>query len=192
MTNRRPTRLKVEQLGHDALDVSALQRIGAFQQGNWIFEASLRWPKIRRLRTSQSRIELELRNHACFQLIPVSWTQCHLGGRRPWLHCAHCNRRVGKLFRGLGGYFCRPCLGNPIYASQSKSTGARRHFEACKLRLRLGGDASLTTPFPERPRGMHRKTYVRLRSRALALEASLSTRLKRKAPDYPSLVYFFS
>jgi hypothetical protein len=123
------------------------------------------------------------------QQIMVSWTRCHLGGARPWIHCP-CGRRVARLFKGLTTYNCRQCFDNPRYASQSKSTQGRQHFEACKLRLRLGGIASLTAPFPERPRGMHRKTYERLRRRAEELEYRISPRLRDKPTDYPSLVYY--
>jgi hypothetical protein len=73
---------------------------------------------------------------------------------------------------------------------QGKSTKGRRHFEACKLRLRLGGVASIAAPFPERPRGVHRKTYARLRRRAEALESGLSARFKSKPADYPNLIYY--
>jgi hypothetical protein len=95
---------------------------------------------------------------------------------------------VAKLLKGFDGYYCRPCVGNPIYASQGKSTQARRHFEACKLRLRLGGIASLAAPFPERPRGMRRRTYARFRRRADALESWLSARFTAKPADYPNLI----
>ena len=119
----------------------------------------------------------------------VSWTPCHYGGARPWLHCT-CGLRVAKLFKGLGSYYCRQCFDNPRYACQSKSTQGRLHFEACKLRLRLGGEASLSAPFPGRPRGMHRKTYARLRHRAEQLEARISRRVRARATDYQSLVYY--
>jgi hypothetical protein len=123
------------------------------------------------------------------QQIRVSWTPLHLGGFRPWLHCP-CGRRVVRLFKGPVRYQCRQCLGNPPYASQSKSTQGRLHFEACKLRLQLGGIASLTSPFPERPLGMHRKTYARLRRRAEQLEARISPRVKERTTDYPNLVHY--
>jgi len=126
------------------------------------------------------------------QLIRVSWTGVHLGGERPWFHCPHCKQRVAKLYNGLGGYFCRACVGNPLYASQSKSAQGRRHFQACKLRLLLNGEARLSAPFPERPRGMHRRTYQRLRRRLMALETSLPKRWRHRHPDYPNLDAYVS
>jgi hypothetical protein len=44
---------------------------------------------------------------------------------------------------------------------------------------------------PERPRGMHRRTYRGLKSCLLKLEANVSPRLRDKEPDYPSLVAYF-
>jgi hypothetical protein len=188
---RQPRRrLTVEKLASDCLDVRQLQRAGIFRDSWVTLRPLLRWPGIVKMRAIRYLIQLELCNQVTLQEIRVPWTQCHYGGARPWLHCSFCKRRVVKLFHGMGGYWCRPCIGNPIYASQAKSTQSRRHFEACKLRLRLGGIASLAAPFPERPRGMHRRTYARLRRRAEALESGLSKRLRTKPADYPNLVYY--
>jgi hypothetical protein len=174
MLNRRPDRLTVEKISLDCLDVHELNHAAIF--GNtWItLRPSLRWPRIVQMRAARYLIELELRNQAVHQQIRVSWTRCQYGGARPWLHCPNCQRRVAKLVRSLAGYCCRMCVGNPIYASQGKSTQARRHFEACKLRLRLGGIASLAAPFPKRPQGMHQRTYARLRRRAETLNPPAS------------------
>ncbi len=92
------------------------------------------------------------------------------------------------MYRGLSGYFCRQCVADHLpYASQRLSAQARPHFQACKLRLRLGGDAHLTAGFPERPFGMYRRTYERLRRQGMELEASLSKRLRTMEPDYARL-----
>jgi hypothetical protein len=186
---RRP-RFTVESLGDDYIDAREIQRANVFKD-YWVNlpMISLRCPGIDRMRVARYVIQLELRNQVVPQQIPVTWTLCHFGGARPWLHCP-CRRRVARLFKGLGGYYCRQCFDNPRYASQAKSTQGRLHFEACKLRLRLGGVASTAAPFPDRPRGMHRRTYARLLHRAEKLESGLSARLKSKPTDYPNLIYY--
>lgn len=30
--------------------------------------------------------------------VPITWTECNYGGRRPWFVCPKCSRRVGKLY----------------------------------------------------------------------------------------------
>jgi hypothetical protein len=95
-----------------------------------------------------------------------------------------------RLYAGLGGYFSRSCIGNPPYASQQLSAQGRAHYQACKLRLLLQGEAQLSRPFPERPRNMHRRTYDRLRREGMRLEAGLSKQMRRRFPDYASLVAY--
>jgi hypothetical protein len=183
--------MTIERLAADCLDVRELRRRGFFD-GGWIaIGGTLRWPRIARLDIAGYAIILDLRGHSIPQRIRVSWTRVHLGGQRPWMHCPHCETRVAKLYRGLGGYFCRACVGNPAYASQGLSAQARAHYRACKLRLRLNGDAQLSKHFPERPKRMHRRTYERLRRQGMRLEAALSKRMRNRFPDYESLVAYF-
>jgi hypothetical protein len=188
--NRTSTRFTIEKLARDCLDVRDLRRKGLFGEGWVTIGASLKWPRIVRMRIARYRLVLDLRGHSTPQNIRVSWTRVHLGGERPWVHCPHCERRVARLYRGLGGYFCRACVGNPIYASQALSTQARPHFQACKLRLMLGGEASPTTPVPKRPRGMHQRKYQRLSHYLLTLESDLSPHVRSREPDYPNLVAY--
>jgi hypothetical protein len=125
------------------------------------------------------------------QQIRVSWMPVHLGGRRPWMHCPHCGRRVAILLGArLGGYLCRDCSGKPLYACQAKSAYGRRHFGLCTIRLQLGGMASPLEPFPERPARMHCTTYERLKARALNLEMDLPLKLRGKRVDYQNLAYY--
>src|SRR6266699_2258162 len=60
------------------------------------------------------------------QRVPITWTMCHLGGRRPWFLCSayaggrRCGRHVAKLYLGGNPVFaCRHCYGL-AYASQQE------------------------------------------------------------------------
>jgi hypothetical protein len=182
------SKLTVERLSVDSLDVRELKRFGLLQADRMSLSSGLRWPSLRCI--VSSRYWLELEGSHTIQRVRVSWTRCHLGGWRPWMLCPYCEVRKAILLRGFGGYCCRTCIGNPLYASQAKSAHGRRHFEICKIRLQLGGYASLTEPFPDRPRGMHRKRYERLKARALNLEMDLPPKLRGKTVDYRNLVYY--
>ena len=48
------------------------------------------------------------------------------------------------------------------YQSQQETGMCRALHRAQDIRRRLGGSANMTVPFPEKPRGMHWKTYERL------------------------------
>ena len=104
------------------------------------------------------------------QHVPVEWTPCRLGGGRPWFRCSayadgqYCGRRVAILYLGgSAGFACRHCYGLG-YASQLESEGYRGLNRARKIRMRLGGGPNLLDTFPTRPKGMHNRTYERLRS----------------------------
>jgi hypothetical protein len=97
------------------------------------------------------------------ETVALEWTPCNFGGERPWFLCpgAGCGRRVAVLY-GPGRYFlCRHCY-DLRYRSQREDSmyGALRRAQ--KIRERLGGSANMTEPFPEKPKGMHWKTYERL------------------------------
>ena len=97
------------------------------------------------------------------ELVPLEWTPCNFGGERPWFVCpgVACGRRVAILY-GPGKYFlCRHCY-DLRYESQRKDKKDRALRRARKIRQRLGGSANMLEPFPERPKGMHLDTYMRL------------------------------
>jgi hypothetical protein len=109
------------------------------------------------------------------QRIPITWTACALGGRRPWFICAvyangrYCGRRAAILYAGGDLFACRHCYGLS-YASQSESPRDRNLSQAQKVRMRLGGSPSIFDTFPEKPPRMHWQRYHRLRARATAAE----------------------
>jgi hypothetical protein len=100
--------------------------------------------------------------------VPVTWTACNFGGERPWFVCPGivngyaCRRRVAKLYLSAGYFLCRYCHD---LTYETRQVG-RKHsaLRKCqKIRERLGGSPNMMEPFPPRPKGMHLKTYWRLR-----------------------------
>jgi hypothetical protein len=100
------------------------------------------------------------------QRVAIAWTPCRFGGARPWFVCSvqsngvYCGRRVTKLY-GVGRLFaCRHCY-RLAYTSQQESARDRGLWKAQKIRIRLGGSA-IMLDFPDKPKGMHWRTYDRL------------------------------
>lgn len=142
---------------------------------------------LNKLTVDRWAVSLEFRNQQR-QLIPLIWSQCNFGGLRPWFRCPLCACRAGSLYKAGLLCACRKCC-DLRYASQRRGEKSRRYLQALKLRLRLGGVASLAEPFPERPRRMHHKTYKRLKSYAEWFERDLhDSRFKLRKTDYSVLV----
>jgi hypothetical protein len=121
--------------------------------------------------------------------VAVSWEPCRFGGRRPYFHCPTCWRRVLQL-HGDGRYLCRTCQ-NLSYPSQRESPLDRAFRRADGIRVALGGQAGIANPFPEKPKGMHWRTYGNLRYRASMAVAEITAyevrRFGLQLPDVASL-----
>jgi hypothetical protein len=157
-----------------SLDVRKLHREGLLKSGNlfswgW-FPAGQEVVSIDAL-VYQEKVILSYRYHSRLgaeweevkEPVSLEWTACNFGGERPWFICprAECGRRVAILY-GPGKYFlCRHCY-DLRYESQREDKKDRASRRAKKIRQRLGGSANMMEPFPEKPKGMHLDTYMRL------------------------------
>ncbi len=96
------------------------------------------------------------------EIVRFDRTTCNYGGYRMWFLCPRCWQRVAVLY-GVGKYFlCRHCY-ELTYASQQESRPYRLLEKARKIRQRLGGSGDMTDLFPWKPKGVHWKTYNKLR-----------------------------
>ena len=96
--------------------------------------------------------------------VEMDWTRLPSGGRRPWFLCPSCNRRCGVVYSFGSRIICRKC-GGLSYECQNEQRHVRGLRKAQKIRVRLGGSADMTEPFPSRPRYMHRRTSQRITHR---------------------------
>jgi hypothetical protein len=129
----------------------------------YLVKADISSPYVRLCYTANETEKIDYR-------IPLTRTFPPFGGIRWWFVCPRsgCGRRVGKLYGGQ--YFlCRHCQ-DLRYKIQREADHSRLMTEAQKIRIRLGGSASLSGPFPWKPEGMHWRTYLRLRPKALIAE----------------------
>ena len=81
--------------------------------------------------------------------------------------CRH-DRGCGRRDQGKHQSKDKQVAASLSYASQQQTALYRGLEQARKIRMRLGGSADLLELFPARPKGMHRRTFQRLRARAQA------------------------
>jgi len=157
-----------------SLDVRDLYRDGLLKPGSWFSSRWLRGDRetgsIRGFVYSDRVILLYSHRSGLGadwedvqESVGLEWTPCNFGGERPWFVCpgVRCGRRVAILY-GPGKYFlCRHCY-DLRYESQREDKKDRALRRAQKITQRLGGSANMTEPFPEKPKGMHHDTYMRL------------------------------
>jgi hypothetical protein len=174
--------LTVEELLADCIDVRELKRMGLLKERTVTLRPLLRWPQVATMRADRYVVEVNF-VYPLTQYVHLSWTPCHFGSDRPWMRCPHCRKRVARLFKGMGGYFCRACVGNPPYESQLRNDMARLYLRAYRLRERIGGGRPVTDPIPERPYRMWRRTYNCIVAEIERLERSLvGSRIVKRAP----------
>lgn len=120
--------------------------------------------------------------------VTVIWEPCNLGGQRPYFLCPGCGRRIVKLY-GLARFLCRSC-NNLAYQCQRESTADRTLRKDWKLRARLGGKPGMANPIPEKPKGMHWRTYNRIVDEIYRVETivdeftfALVERLTKRSPN---------
>jgi len=101
--------------------------------------------------------------------ISLTHTPCHFGGERVWFCCPSCGRRAQKLYMYPAHFRCRTCCGLP-YASQQETPLDRGLRKSRKLRRKLGDDGGLGDPVLWKPRGMHWRSFERLRNQIEAHE----------------------
>ena len=156
------------------LDIRRLQRAGLLIPGrafNWQWTIGGREVASIQIHPEADRVIVSYRNRsnggegqAMEYPVYLEWTDCTLGGRRPWFRCPSpgCGRRVAILFGG-SIFACRHCH-KLAYECQRETDDHRAMRRADTIRRRLGWRAGIANPPGDKPKGMHWRTYERLTS----------------------------
>jgi hypothetical protein len=126
---------------------------------------------------------------AVHEVLALERTPCPYGGERVWVRCPGCEQRKAVLYLWGERFHCVRCH-DLAYASTRQSRLRRLHQHSHLIHARLGaeylGIASWVVP-PPKPRGMHWRTYWRLRreletvhAEILGLPKGALTRLRRQ------------
>ena len=156
------------------LDIRRLQRDGLLKPGRafgWQWTRNGTEVASIQMRMELDRVILNYRSRshggewqAMEYPVTLEWTPCHLGGRRAWFRCPArgCGRRVAILFGG-SIFACRHChkLAYPCQRETDDDRAARR---ADTIRRRLGWEPGILNGEGGKPRGMHWRTFERLRA----------------------------
>ncbi|MCQ8184870.1 hypothetical protein [Parvularcula maris] len=94
------------------------------------------------------------------QRIGWAFTGQKMGGQRRWFSCPSCHARARVLYGSP--FACRSCH-QATYESQYERFRVPGLASAMRVREKLGSDDGILDFFPPKPKGMHQKTYDRLR-----------------------------
>ena len=158
-----------------AVDVRDWQRRGLLHPGghfSWSWSVDGEVKDSIQVRVGEDRVTLVYRQRRpgedwrnVEEPVTFASTACHFGGCRIWFVCPRCHRRAAKLYSSTPYFLCRKCCGL-LYASQNESDHDRALRRARKLRRRLGAGAGIGDPIWDKPRGMHWRTFERLKEQA--------------------------
>jgi hypothetical protein len=191
-----------------ALDVGALERAGAFGQGSCMGSCQWSDPVSREMYFSiaftslDDSVHLHYSNNQTAESldyeVKVETRKLRFGGVRRCFLCPAigCGQRVRILYLPPGArYFaCRRCY-RISYASRNRNPRNAALDKAQRIRMRLGGTASMLEPFPPKPEAISWQKYRRLRQQFEEAEqrydalcwrwvASMDSRRERKHDQF--------
>ena len=117
---------------------------------------------IRKLTVAKDANSLMLSYGFQNKTIRLTKTRCNYGGFRFWFLCPGCYRRAAVLYL-YQSLKCRKCH-DLVYNSERESPLDRRFRKANKIRYRLGWQPGIANLDWRKPKGMHWKTFYRLRA----------------------------
>ena len=106
--------------------------------------------------------------------VPIARTPCRFGGTRPWFTCVYCGNRVAVLYLHGHWFKCRKCA-HLVFPSQAQDAMTRAARKQSAIMSKLRG------PDGEKPKGMHWRTFERVRAELAKCRETQNTELVRVA-----------
>lgn len=165
-----------------ALDVRRLQRDGLLTAGRsfgWHWSRDGKETASIQMRIEVDRVILNYRHRInggdwapVEYPVRLEWTDLHFGGQRAWFLCPGrgCGRRVAILFGG-SIFACRHCH-RLTYDCQRESRSERAARRADTIRRQLEWPPGIANPEGGKPKGMHWRTFERLKAEHDAFAAA--------------------
>lgn len=157
------------------IDIRWLKKHGYLQPGSvgslsWSFRGEQTGSIGYRMEANQMILNYRHRPHGgdweqVEQAITLDRTTCNYGGKRKWFLCPRCWKRVAVLYGVRKFFLCRHCY-RLTYGSQQEGVVDRMMRKQRKIRERLHASQILVDPILFKPKGMHQKTFYRLREEA--------------------------
>ena len=153
------------------LDVRELHRAGVLIPGwrggwNWYRNGEKRADIQIEVRATSIQLRYRATDHGEWRdydyPVGLVRTDCNYGGTRPWFLCPRCGRRVAILYGGAV-FICRRCR-DLAYEVQREDGTDRLARRADAIRDRLGWEAGILNPDGWKPKGMHWRTFWRLKA----------------------------
>ena len=160
------------------LDIREMQRAGLFKN-HWSGLWEWRDPSSLKVRASVAvqttekvlRLRYLFSGVTVFDDLRLQHIPCKFGGTRVLVQCPSCTMAYGILYLKNSVFRCRKCHGLK-YATQSETKHGRLAIKKHKLSAKLAGRC--------RPKGMHKKTYFRIRRALIETKTELFAVLRRR------------
>ena len=120
----------------------------------------------------QLRYSDQLTQGHLVQNIELVTTACNYGGKRYWLYCPDCGKRVRVLYYSGNHFTCRTCS-KLLYGCQLEDRVDRLTRRLNKVRGHLNGTGLLGSYSPAKPKWMRWRTYENLLDEEHAIVCSI-------------------
>lgn len=155
------------------LDIPKMAGDGFLRPGRrfpWVWSADGRECASVYVVVAESQILLQYSHQGTSVSFPIDLTRssCNYGGSRLWACCPQCRHRVGTLYLTGSAWACRKCA-RLSYPSQSDDETGRAWRAQYKIEARLAGGKGEWNGW-RKPKGMHKRTFDRLRYKIILLE----------------------